>query len=370
MVTKVLKFIEGEMMLFKRVSILFLLSAFFITMAYFLKYTLISLMAAFLLAYLALPVVQRLEKYKISRNWAVTAALVVGVLSLMGLLWALGPLLIKQMQLFFGELPGLIDNVLEYLKEKLPLSQFPAIEHLSKQDVASFVRGHAKDFLKDNINDGFGEFVLDVKTNLFILLQLVINVFLTPLLFYYVLENLESIYKEFKSWIPKSWKGGTFYHLVKDGQKVFQGYFRGQLITCLVLGVLYTIGFSIVGIKYSLLLGLGTGMFSFIPYVGFSLGLALTLISTFSQGATLYLLIGVFVVFLIVYFIESYYLVPKMVGNRVGLSPLESFLVLIIGGNIAGIKGLLFALPIAGIVKIILQEFKTYWLITWEESKN
>ena len=120
--------------------------------------------------------------------------------------------------------------------------------------------------------------------------------------------------------------------------------------------MIYSVGLLIVGLKFGLLIGCLTGLFTFIPYVGFSLGLVaavITALANLSEGSGQ--LMGVAIVYSIGQILESYVVTPRIVGNKVGLSPFEAILALIVFGNLLGFVGLFLAIPAGGIVKVVLR---------------
>ena len=130
-------------------------------------------------------------------------------------------------------------------------------------------------------------------------------------------------------------------------------------MVCLAMGILYAIGFSILGIKFGFILGLSTGMLCLIPYVGPLIGAVASVILALSQQLGIPALLGLALVFVVVQLVEGFLLTPKLVGNKVGLSEFATMLALIIGGNLLGFMGMILAIPLAAILKSAIIELKS-----------
>ena len=133
--------------------------------------------------------------------------------------------------------------------------------------------------------------------------------------------------------------------------QVLGGFIRGQIIVASALAVLYAVGLGLTGIRFGVLIGVLAGILFIIPYVGTILGIAacgIILIVDFSGWGQV---LGVVAAFVIAQSIESYILTPRITGDRVGLNQLETLISILIGGEIAGMTGLLVAIPAGGIIK-------------------
>ena len=130
-------------------------------------------------------------------------------------------------------------------------------------------------------------------------------------------------------------------------------FIKGQLTVCLVLAVLYTVGLLIVGIKLALPIGVLSGILFVIPYIGTAIGLFLSLLICLINFGISWHLLGIVGVYLVVNNIENFLLVPYIVGDKVGLSPMVVMLALIVGGSLMGIWGMVLAIPITAILSVI-----------------
>ncbi len=144
--------------------------------------------------------------------------------------------------------------------------------------------------------------------------------------------------------------------ILKKINWVLEGFMRGQFLLVLIETILFSIVFTIIGIPYGFLLGCLSGVAVLVPYLGVTLAFGLTLISAIAGGIPIVnALIILGIVFVVINLVENFYLAPKLVGDRVGLSDLETLIALVIGGTFGGIVGVVIAIPTAGIFKIFIK---------------
>lgn len=142
--------------------------------------------------------------------------------------------------------------------------------------------------------------------------------------------------------------------LVQEFVNIVVSFFRGQMIIAFLQGALMALGFSIVGLKYGLILGMLLGFLNLIPYLGSMLGVGITLpLAYFQDGGGVSMLLGVVVVLLIVQTIEGYILTPKIMGDRTGLHPMTIiFAVFFWGSALGGILGMILAIPLTAFLVV------------------
>ena len=137
--------------------------------------------------------------------------------------------------------------------------------------------------------------------------------------------------------------------------RTLAGYARGQAGVCVILGCLYGVGLSLIGLDFGLIVGIIVGILSFVPFVGTVVGFAVGLGLAFAQfdDGTRIALVGV--LFVAGQILEGYVLTPKLVGERVGLHPVWVIFALLAGGNLFGFVGVLLALPVAAVVGVLVR---------------
>jgi predicted PurR-regulated permease PerM len=141
--------------------------------------------------------------------------------------------------------------------------------------------------------------------------------------------------------------------LVRDVGRTLGGYVRGQLKVSLILACLYSIGYAIAGVPFWLLLGFISGVVNVIPFVGSLIGVGLTAFVTLLNNGTMWNYLGILITFVIVQGLEGFWITPRILGRRVGLSPLYVFLAVLIGGVMFGPVGVLLAVPVLAVLGVL-----------------
>ncbi|HEY1024340.1 MAG TPA: AI-2E family transporter, partial [Sphingobacteriaceae bacterium] len=173
--------------------------------------------------------------------------------------------------------------------------------------------------------------------------------------------------------VPEGERGNTE-KIIRDASQVSQQYLIGLGSMIVVLWILYSIGFSVVGVKSAFFFAILCGLLEIVPFVGNFTGTSLTLLMVLSQGGNAQMAIGVLVTYLTIQFVQTYVLEPLVVGAKVNINPLFTILILVAAEMVWGIPGMVLAIPFLGIVKIIcdhIEPLKPYgYLIGEERTKN
>ncbi len=331
----------------------------------FLIYYLYNVIAPFLvalvIAYILNPVVRFLTSRKFSRSWAVTMIFIfcisIFILFVVPFLYSM----INQATDMGAKLKNLDTTRLN--------KQYGDIQLNVKAKLKAWFPEY-KDNLSDILqNTKFQQYltegVVSIKDSLITLsgkffgflgntFTGVFNLFFIPILVFYILLDMDDIYEGFKKLIPPNYREKTLEVLGKI-DKQLSSMLRGQCIENFIFALLMTIGFAISGLKACLFLGPISGVANFIPYLGgfFSAILAFFAAITQVSESGVELWIGIIVTVSVVQFIDCWYLQPYVVGENAGLRPLTIMLALTIAGSLAGIIGMLLAVPIAVIFKVL-----------------
>jgi predicted PurR-regulated permease PerM len=137
--------------------------------------------------------------------------------------------------------------------------------------------------------------------------------------------------------------------------EVLGAFFRGQLMVMLALSLIYTIGLSVVGIDLAILIGMGAGLLSIVPYLGSIVGVLVAAGAAIFQFQDIFHLIMVLLVFGVGQSAEGMYLTPKLVGDRIGLHPVTVIFAVLAGGQLFGFLGILLALPVAAALNVLVR---------------
>jgi len=178
---------------------------------------------------------------------------------------------------------------------------------------------------------------------------------ITPLVAFYLLRDWDLIVHKIDGLLPRDGAPAIREQFQKIDQTL-AGFVRGQASVCLVLMVIYAVGLSVVGMNASLLVGIGAGALAVIPYIGATISLIIGValaIAQFHQDWVPILLVAL--VFITGQTLESYILTPRLVGGRIGLSPIWIIFAMLAGGSLFGLTGVLIALPIAAIAGVLVR---------------
>jgi predicted PurR-regulated permease PerM len=305
------------------------------------------------LAYLADPLVDRLQ-LRMSRTLAVTLVFVVLTSLFLPALILLLPLLVEQVREFITHVPDYLD----WIQNKgLPAIgiQLPAEMRLDSENIKRVVAenlpqagGIARDLFGTLSRSG-GAFLLFMA-----------NMLLIPVVTFYLLRDWDRLIEWIDGALPPRYRD-TARNLAQESDVVLSGFLRGQLLVMLSLGAIYSIGLWIVGVKLALLIGIGAGLVSFVPYLGFIAGLFAASIAVLAQMNGLTPLLGVFAVFMIGQVVESMLLTPWLVGDRIGLHPVAVIFAVMAGGQLFGFVGVLLALPLTAVLAVLLRHAMARW---------
>ncbi|GAB4392030.1 MAG: AI-2E family transporter [Gammaproteobacteria bacterium] len=308
------------------------------------------LLSAFFLAYLVFPVIKRLEISGVRREVAVVSVFVVVFSLLIVGLMLLIPSLLADARQFIQSLPQNFSTAVAKLKTLA--EHFGIHLDITRESARAFIQDYLRGISFSTAVKASTAIQQIASVLLGSILE-IMNLFLFPLFFFFIVHDYEAIAKQVKTFIPHQWLP-TFKHYTQKINQVFSGYIRGQMLVALILALLYGTGLGLSGLQFGFIIGMFTGLLNIIPYVGFAIGVASAAIIVLATTPSLMTIGIVVATFAIVQFLESFIITPKLVGNRVGLNPLTTIIALIIGGNLAGMLGMLLAIPTASLVKLIL----------------
>ncbi len=314
------------------------------TLLYLLAPVLTPFAIAALLGYLGDPLVDQLEERRFKRTTAVIMVFLAMTLGMILVLLLLLPMLEAQISQLIRNLPGYVEllrtKVEPWLAERLGL-EVEGMFDLS--GVVAMLREHWQ------AAGGFAAATLaSVSKSGLALVGWLINLALIPVLTFYFLRDWDVLVARIGQLLPRS-IAPVAGRLARESDQVLGGFLRGQLTVMAALATIYTVGLWAIGVDYALLIGLGAGLVSFIPYLGTIVGLGAGLIAALVQHQDLFHLALVLVVFGIAQMLEGFVLTPWLVGDRVGLHPVAVIFAIMAGGQLFGFFGVLLALPVAAV---------------------
>jgi predicted PurR-regulated permease PerM len=302
-------------------------------------------LVAAVLAYVLHPLVERLAARRVPRVVAVTLVEVAAIIVALAVVLLTVPILSKQLPLLREQIPLLADRLNTQLAPWLARFGFDV-----SLDTAS-IKSFAMKYLDANLEEWLATALSSARIGGSIVLSVLGNAFLVPMVLFYLLMDWNHLVARFAALIPLGMRERTHGFFAECDSTLGQ-YLRGQLLVMLVLAVYYSVGLALFRFDLAVPVGVFTGLAVFIPYVGFGLGLVLALISAVLQFSGWQGLIGVAVVFGIGQVIESFWLTPWLVGERIGMSPLTVIFALLAFGHLFGFVGVLIALPVSAVLVV------------------
>jgi predicted PurR-regulated permease PerM len=185
-------------------------------------------------------------------------------------------------------------------------------------------------------------------------LNLLALIFVTPVVTFYLLRDWDRMVARIRDNIPPSALPSVT-RLALQIDEVLAGFIRGQGLVCAFLSLFYGLGLWAVGLRYGLIIGLLTGVFSFIPYIGMALGLAVGLSVAAFQFQNIAMIGLVALIFALGQFIEGNLISPRLVGTRIHLHPVWMIFAALAGTALFGLIGTLLAVPVAGVLGVLLR---------------
>ena len=322
--------------IFNKKILAFLLFFILIILVVYLLEILIPFFIGLLVAYLLDPLVDYLEEYKVKRAIATSFILLLFFLIILVLCFLIFPILLIQLKSFLIEFPTVINT----LNQKINL----VIEYLQKK---AFRESNLD--LLNNILPNFSNLITSFLKNIISSSLAVFNVItiilVTPIVSWYFLKDWDNIFTHVKSLLPSKQKK-VFIKYAKEVDLIFSTYLRGQILVSLFLTLFYFSSFYILGLNYSLFIGIFAGFFSFIPLIGIIISFFITALLAYLQFLDFITIFYISLIFLAAQLLESNYLTPKFVGKRLGLHPLALLFSIFVFGALFGIMGIIFASPL------------------------
>lgn len=341
----------------KTIQVLFFLFLVFAGL-YYAQAFLIPVAFAGLLSMLFLPLSRWLERKGLGRGLAILAcillivAVIAGVVALVS--WQVGDLAsdVNNME---QRVQQMVTSVRQFISNNLGISR-----EQQDQMIKSSQQGGGGG--ASSMITGFAGSIMSILVDL---LLVMVYIFL----FMYFRSHLRKFVLKL---VPPSEKQNAEV-IIHDIQLVAQQYLTGMGMMIVGLWIMYGIGFSIVGVKNAIFFAILCGLLEIVPFVGNLIGNALAIIMVLSQGGGMNMVVGVLITYALVQFIQSYILEPLVVGSEVNINPLFTIMIIVLGEMLWGIAGMVLAIPLLGIVKIIcdhIEPLKPYGFLIGEDKKK
>ncbi|HEV7293348.1 MAG TPA: AI-2E family transporter [Devosia sp.] len=301
------------------------------------------------LAYLLNPLVNQLQHWRFSRGWATAVVLAVVVAVIVGLFYMVVPLVVQQVGDLIQRLPGYAADLQVLARRWAPELN----EWLGPQRAAQ---------VEASVNDMLGQLVglVGVITGEVVASGMtLINAFgflvFTPVVTFYLLLDWEAMVRGLESLLPRDHKG-EINSVLRDIDSAIGGAIRGQGGVVLILTAFYATALTAVGLNFGLAIGLIAGLFSFVPFVGFAIGLVLSIgIAIVQFWPEWWFVAIVAAIYFVGQFVEGNILYPKLVGSTININPVWMMFALLALGALFGFVGLLLAVPMAAIGSVLVR---------------
>lgn len=332
-------------------SVILLITGVFV---YLVSDTLAPFVVAFIFAYLLQPAIDtNISRFKIPRGVATFGVFALFLSGFVAIIVLFVPIIYQQFAIFVSKIPQYRSNFEDGV----------AVWLVKLNEIYPEMANKVSDFAHSFINSAFTLFAFFANhvwqytlatINFFALVALV------PIILYYFLRDWPKIVGSIESVLPMRGKSKVREVFISINE-LLSAYIRGQLNICLILSTYYVVVFSIIGLDLALLLGILSGFLIIIPFIGALISYILVaIICYFAYGAGVEL-ISVTILFIIGHTIEGYILAPKIIGDRIGLHPVWIIFSVFAAGSILGFVGVLFAIPLAGITKVLLSNIIDYY---------
>ena len=315
---------------------------------YLLGPVLMPFVAAALFAYLGDPLVDRLERW-MSRPFAVTLVFVVMIIVVVIILLVLVPFIERQIGNFLAQLPTWIEwfqtRATPWLEQHFGISP----DVLDTQQLIGMLQAHWREA------GGFATTVLArVSKSGLTLVGWALNIVMIPVVAFYLLRDWDIMVARIHALVPRSIEP-VVARLSRESDEVLGAFLRGQLSVMVALGIFYGVGLWAVGLSVGPLIGMIAGLISFVPYLGAITGVVMAVIAALVQYQDWAHVALVLITFAVGQTLEGYVLVPKLVGDKIGLHPVAVIFAVLAGGELFGFLGVLLALPVASVVMVLLR---------------
>jgi predicted PurR-regulated permease PerM len=300
---------------------------------------------ALVLSLILHPLVRWLEKAGLPRTMAILFIFVGFFMFVSMGVYRGFPHLLEQLKLLTEQLPQMSNTYQKWTKEFYEQTErFP-------------------DGIHQRLDGTFSQFeewlsakVMLIVTGLSGVFNMIVLIAVIPVMTFYFLKDYKTIGRWLLSLMPKTWHEEAT-RLTRELNHSLGGYIRGQLFISLFIGVLATVGFYLVGLPYPLVLGVIAGITNIIPYFGPLLGAVPAVIVAIT--ISIKTLVFSLLVVIIIQLVEGNLLSPYIMGKSIHIHPLLIILALLAGGELAGVPGLILAVPVLTFIKVIYSEIRT-----------
>ena len=318
---------------------------------------LVPLYFSVLISILLLPLTNIFEKWGMSRA---LAAILVVLIALLGIVLIIY-LLSAQIVAFLNDIPAI----------KIHLSEhYITFQHWIETKFN--LSATQQKVLVNNATSGLQDSgIVYIKETFFTLTSILAFIIFT-FIYSFLILYYRHIIKSFLFAVFKNTHKGNVDAVIDGTQQVLKSYMSGLLIEMVIVSICNSVLFLIIGIKYAIFLGVLTGMLNILPFIGIYSGTIFTALITLTTDASMSQIAWIFIGLLAIHFVDSNFLMPRIVGSKVKINALITILGAICGGLLIGIPGVFLALPTIAILKIIfdrIEELKPWGILLGDDTR-
>lgn len=314
--------------------------------------------AGLILAYSLDPLVDRVERLGLTRGPSTVVIFGALILIVVLIFALLIPLLSSQLADFVKSLPEILKAIQSFASTQIAKLQSALGPQLAAKLQA--IQNPIDPILKDAATVS-ATFLGSLWVGGAAVFNAISIFVVTPLVAAYLLYDWDHMVAVIDSYLPRR-DVSQIRTMAREMDSILAAYLRGQALICLLLGVIYSVGLTFLGLNFSLLIGIVAGLIAFIPYVGNVIGLGTALLVAFAQfGPEIVPLASVAGIFVIGQLIDGYVLQPRLLGQAVGLHPVWVIFALYAFGSLFGFVGVLLAVPMAACIGVLLHHALAYY---------
>ncbi|MCG2586462.1 AI-2E family transporter [Massilia sp. TS11] len=291
----------------------------------------------------------------VPRTLAVSVVISGFLAAILALVLIVVPVLNAEIPLLQAQIPQFLQRLNDFLAPRL------GALGIHVQLDGSGLRELMTQHLAGGSEEIWGAVLRSVKTGGSAVMGWIGTLILVPVLLFYLLLDWHHLLNKIAGAVPRRWlKPATA--MGREVNSLLAQYLRGQLLVMLVLAVYYSAGLMLAGFDVALPVGILTGLLVFIPYLGYGIGLALALIAAVLQFSSWHGLVAVAIIYGGGQVLESFYLTPRLVGERIGMNPLAVIFALMAFGQLFGFAGVLLALPASAVLLVAGRHLRRHYL--------
>jgi predicted PurR-regulated permease PerM len=312
---------------------------------------------AAVLAYALQPAVEALVRRRLPRPLAVCVVVLSALLGAVSVLMLVAPILSRELPLLRDQVPLLATRFNVWLGAWLARLGLGLSVQLDVPGIQAMVRNA----LDGNVEDWLGTVLNSLRIGGSVLMAWVGNLVLVPVVLFYLLQDWPELVARAQRLIPPRYSVQV-HSFSTECDTLLGQYLRGQILVMLSLATYYVLALALAGFDLALPVGVFTGLLVVVPYLGFGVGLLLALVAALLQFQGVYGLAAVALIYAAGQVLEGFFLTPRLVGERVGLSPVAVIFALLAFGHLLGFVGVLIALPLAALIAVAWRRVRAAYL--------